>query len=206
MSLTPFSRTVIQCYLDKFQSYLFIGMNNITVPLQKGNIWSGWLTAEEKFYTNASVPFLNFYNTILNTEGNECGTISIPVTETSFKNYSIRVLQDHAKGYIYRYFIVKLISSEATIQIIIWQTICVILSGGTERGRKENGSLVLPTTLYTPQTNHSLTLYWSNGNYEKACTIYAVTIHNFLQHFICQFMILDFKNLGHTHTRTFMAV
>ena len=56
--------------------------------------------------------------------------------KSTFANYYINVLHDISKKYIYGYHISKLIGSEETIQIIILQTICVLLSGCNERLKK----------------------------------------------------------------------
>ena len=79
---------------NKFQTSPFLGIKNITVTLQKGSRLSGWLTAKEKSFMNASINFLSVDNSILHTEGNVLGTIDIPVSEITFENDYIYVPND----------------------------------------------------------------------------------------------------------------
>ena len=120
-----------------FLPFPFLGRNHITVPLQNGSRWYGWLTAEDNSCTNASITFLNTDNSILHIEVNECGTIYISAIRIAFGNDYIYVLHDLSKGYIYVYLISNLIGSEAIFQIMIWQTIYWLLSRGTEREGKK---------------------------------------------------------------------
>ena len=109
---------------------------NYTLPILKGIIWSRWLITEEKSCMNASITSLNVDNSILDGESNTYGMISIPMIEITFDNEYIHVLHDTGKWYIYWYLISNLISSEATIHNIIWQTICLLLIWGAIKGRK----------------------------------------------------------------------
>ena len=79
----PSYKTVRQFHLDILQPSPFLGRDNITVTIQKGSIGSGWLTAEEKSCTNASVTLPNVDDSILHTEGNTCGTIAIPIIKST---------------------------------------------------------------------------------------------------------------------------
>ena len=130
--LSPPSRTVRQCHLDEFQPPTFIGINNITAPIKKASKWYGWLNAEETSCKNDSINYFNYSgdNSILDSKGNTCGIIAIPSIEITFENAHIHVLHDLPKQYIYGYLISKLIISEATIQNIILQNICLILIWG----------------------------------------------------------------------------
>ena len=99
---TPSSRTVRKYHLDRFQPSLFLGINNITVPVKKGIRWYGWLAAEEKSCKNASINYFNdsIDNIILDHKGNICGIIDIPSIESSFVTDRIHVLHDLSKRYI----------------------------------------------------------------------------------------------------------
>ena len=58
-----------------------------------------------------SITLINVDNSVLHTEGNECVTIAIPVTKSTFKNDYIHLFNDISKGNIYGYLISKLIGS-----------------------------------------------------------------------------------------------
>ena len=47
---------------NEFQTFQFLVIKNITVPLQKGIIWYGWFTTKDTSLTNNSITFLNVYN------------------------------------------------------------------------------------------------------------------------------------------------
>ena len=70
-----------------------------------------------KICKNISITYFNdsIDNSILDAEGNACGIIAIPITESNFDNDYIHVLHYLKKLYIYGYLISKSISSEATI-------------------------------------------------------------------------------------------
>ena len=76
---TPFSRIVRPCHLHVLQDLLFVWIKIITVPLQKGSRGCGWLTAEEKSYTNNSITFLNVDNITLYTEFKSGGIIYVHI-------------------------------------------------------------------------------------------------------------------------------
>ena len=61
-SWTPSSRKISQWQLDSFQAFPFIGINIITLPIQKYIMWYGWFTTEEKSCTNDSITFINVDN------------------------------------------------------------------------------------------------------------------------------------------------
>ena len=145
--LTPYYRTARQCNLGEFKPYTFIGINNITVPVKKGSRWYGWLTNEEKVFNNNSTTYFDdrVDNSILDSEGNECDIIAIPIIESTFGNDHIHVWHYLPKQYIYEHLISKWISSETTIQNIIWQTICLLLIWGDLKKKKI--SLGLPTII-----------------------------------------------------------
>ena len=136
--LSPSSSKVRQCHLNEFQLSPFLVINNITVPLQKGIRWSGWLTAKKTSFMNTSITSFNYIidKSILDSEGNVCGIITITIIEITFDNQYIHVLNYLPKRYIYIYLISTLISSVATIQNIIWQTICLLLIWGDVKYRK----------------------------------------------------------------------
>ena len=127
--LNPYSRTVRQYYLYKFQPSHFLGSNIITLTVKNCGRWDGWLTAEEKICKEAPINYFNDSgdNSILDAEGNACGIIAIPSIESTFDNDHIHVLHDLPKRYIYGYLISKLMSLEATIQNMILQNICLLL-------------------------------------------------------------------------------
>ena len=128
----PSSKTVIQFHLDEFQPSQFTEINNITIPVKNGRRWYGWLTSEKNIYKNASINYFNdsAEKSILDDEGNACGIIATPSIEITFDNDYIHVLHDLPKRFIYGYLISKLISSEATIQNMILQNICLLLIWG----------------------------------------------------------------------------
>ena len=72
----------------------FLEDKNTTVPPPKVTIWYRCLTSEETSCINDSITLLNVYNSILYTEGNACGIITISVIEITFKNYYIYVMYD----------------------------------------------------------------------------------------------------------------
>ena len=100
--LSPYYRTVRQCHLDEFQTYPFLIINNITVPVLNSSRWYGRLTAEEASWKNDSITYFNdsIDNSILDDEGNACGIISIPSIEITFDYDPIHVLYDITKQYI----------------------------------------------------------------------------------------------------------
>ena len=71
--------------------------------------------------------FLNVDNSTLDTEGNACVIIAIPVIESTFENDYIHILHGLSKEYMYVYLISKLISSKVAFQGLIWKTICLLL-------------------------------------------------------------------------------
>ena len=91
-NLPPYSSKVRQRHQVEFQTFSFIGRNNITVPLQKGSRRSGLLTAEETNINNVSITLLNVDNSTLYTEGNLFVVISIPIIEGTFYNDYIHIL------------------------------------------------------------------------------------------------------------------
>ena len=97
-----------------FNPLPFLKNMNITVPIQKGGRWYVWLNAVVKSFNNASITYFNdsVDNSILDSEGNTCDIIAIPIIERTFDNDYIHVLNDLSKRYIYLYLISKLISSE----------------------------------------------------------------------------------------------
>ena len=183
---------------NEFKPYPFLGIKNITAPLQRGIIWYGWLTTEGKSCTNASINFLNFDKSNLYTEGNVCAIDPIPTIEGKFEKDYIHILYDLSKRCIYGYLIYKKFGSEETIHnIIIWQTTCLLLLRGAEK--KDTVSLGWPTTIYTQQNNYLLIVYWSNVNYDQnmqywfSRNIYVFTTdHSSVYDITC-------KTLGHTH-------
>ena len=105
--LPPYYRTARQCKFDEFKPYTLIGINNITVPVKKGSRWYGWLTNENFFSNNNSTTYFDdrVDNSILDSEGNDCDIIAIPIIEITFNNEYIHVLHDPPKQYIYVYLI-----------------------------------------------------------------------------------------------------
>ena len=88
------SVTVRQVHVDEFQPSPILGINHITVPVKKGGRLDGWLIAEGGSCNNSSIAYFNniFDNSILNSEGNLCDVISIPIIEITFDNDYIHVL------------------------------------------------------------------------------------------------------------------
>ena len=113
----PSSGTVRQCHLGGFQPSPYIGINIITLPVNKGGRWYVWLTSEEAGCKNDSIRYFKYSVdiSILYAEGNSCGIISIPSIEITFDHYHIHVLRYLPNRYIYVYLISNLIRSEATI-------------------------------------------------------------------------------------------
>ena len=66
----------------------------------------------------------------MDAECNSCAITSIPGIEITFENDHIHLLNNIPKQYIYGYLSSKLISSEATIQNMIVQNICLLLIWG----------------------------------------------------------------------------
>ena len=73
-------------HLDALKPALFFVINNITIILQKGSRYYGWLTSEDKSCTNSSITLFNVDNSILDTEGSVFGTIVITLIEITFDN------------------------------------------------------------------------------------------------------------------------
>ena len=113
--LYPPSRTVRQRHLDEFKPFPFLGINNITVPIQNGGRSYGWFTTEETSCTSSSIAFLNVDNSTLYIEVISCGIIYIPIIAVTFDNHDIHILHYLKNQYIYGYFILNSIGSEAAI-------------------------------------------------------------------------------------------
>ena len=64
----------------KFNPIPFLKNKNINVPIQKGNRWYEWFSAEETSFKNNSINYFNdsVDNSILDAKGKACGIISIP--------------------------------------------------------------------------------------------------------------------------------
>ena len=148
--LNPSSRTVIQWNLYKFQPSNFLVRNNITVPLQKGIRWFGWLTADKTSFPNDSVTSLNdsVDKSILDAEFNACVIIATIIIEINIDNDYIHVLNDLPKQYIYGYLISKLTSSQAKNQNTIWHTISLLLIWGDVQEIRIKGDNIIGLTNY----------------------------------------------------------
>ena len=66
--------------MDEFQTSVILGINNITVPIKKSNIWYIWLTSEGGSCNNASTTYFNDGddNSTMDYEDKAVGSIAIP--------------------------------------------------------------------------------------------------------------------------------
>ena len=82
------------------------------VTIQNDIIWYEWFAAGETSCKNASITYFTdrVDNSILDSEGNSCGNISIPSIEINFDNDHIHVFRYIINQYIYGYLISKVIS------------------------------------------------------------------------------------------------
>ena len=79
-----------------FNPLPFLKNNTIHLPILKGGIWYEWFAAGETSCNNDSIKYFSdsVDNSIMDSEGNACGIISIPIIESTFDNYHIHVLHD----------------------------------------------------------------------------------------------------------------